>query len=153
MEVLQKMRDKFCDSRLIVWQIVLSLLATCNISRQHFSLARSSFQMNQSLLGEDQKKYFSESIFLAFPLLTCLNCLPGWEWLRWEHRLEVLSPHTLGHEVVEPLQVAPRPLPIQLQVVRAKTETKEPGQYKAIILDGYFKRPWGSLSSTVLITF
>ena len=134
------MRDKFCDSRLIVWQIVLSLLATCNISRQHFSLARSSFQMNQSLLGEDQKKYFSESIFLAFPLLTCLYCLPGWKGLRWEHRLEVLSPHSLGHEVVEPLQVAPRPLPIQLQVVRAKTEKMYRVNIKAIFFNGHFER-------------
>ena len=73
------MRDKFCDSRLIVWQIVLSLLATCNISRQHFSLARSSFQMNQSLLGEDQKKSTSQSLFSWHFLFSpvCIVCQAG----------------------------------------------------------------------------
>ncbi len=56
------MRDKFCDSRLIVWQIVLfSILATCNISRQHF--ARPRLILDQFLLVADQKKYFrGESI-------------------------------------------------------------------------------------------
>ena len=60
-EVLHEMRNKFCDSRLIVWQIVLSILATCNISRQHF--ARPRLILVQFLLVKDQKKYFrGESI-------------------------------------------------------------------------------------------
>ena len=90
-EVLHEMRDKFCDKRLIVWQIVLSLLATCNISRQHF--ARSRLILVQSLLVKDQKKVLPRESLLSEKCTQPRGCDKS-HLSEWFARLEMIRRET-----------------------------------------------------------